>query len=148
MSDDYPTCQFVTNTDTLMESIFDGKDNPLPEELRCGRRAFFCFNSYHRHHIEAVRLLLPILDPEHANEYGWEHEHNREEWLSLFREKVGDDADHWYFLCPQHWLYHKWLRITIGIEDYISQYIWRGFCWHAPWDQLKRLFIRNPKGGQ
>jgi hypothetical protein len=44
-------------------------------------------------------------------------------------------------------LYHKWLRITIGIEDYISYYIWRGFCWHAPLDQLERLF-RNPKGGQ
>jgi hypothetical protein len=44
--------------------------------------------------------------------------------------------------------FHKWLRITIGIEDYISQYIWRGFCWHAPWDQLKRLFIRNPNGDQ
>jgi len=97
---DYPTCQFVTNTDALMESIFDGKDKPLPEELRCGHRAFFCFNSYHRHHIEAVRLLLPILDPEHAKEYGWERDLNREEWLARFREKVGDDADHWYFLCP------------------------------------------------
>jgi hypothetical protein len=68
--------------------------------------------------------------------------------IVLFREKVGDDADHWYFLCPRHWQYHRWLRITIGIEAYISQYIWRGFCWHAPWDQLKRLFIRNPKGVQ
>jgi hypothetical protein len=94
-----------------------------------------------------VRLLLPILDPEHAKEYGWEREHNREEWLALFREKVGDDADHWYFLCPRHWLYHRWLHITMGIEDYISYYIWQGFCWHAPWDQIGRLFIRNPKGG-
>jgi hypothetical protein len=144
----YPTCQFVTNTDVLMESILDGQDKPLPEEIRCGRCAFFCFNSYHRHHTEAVRLLLPILDPEHAKEYGWEHEHSREEWLAQFRKKVGDDADHWYFLCPRHWLYHKWLRITIGIEDYISYYIWRGFCWHAPWDRLWRLFIRNSKGNQ
>jgi hypothetical protein len=34
------------NTDAFMESVFDGKHKPLPEEIRCGRRAFFCFNSY------------------------------------------------------------------------------------------------------
>jgi hypothetical protein len=113
-------CQFVTNTDALMESIFDGQDKPLPEEICCGRRAFFCFNSYHRHHIEAVRLLLSILDLEHAKEFGWERNHSRGEWLALLREKVGDDADHWYFLCPRHWLYHKWLRITIGITSAIT----------------------------
>jgi hypothetical protein len=39
-------------------------------------------------------------DPEHKEEYGWERDHNREEWLAQFRENVGDDADHWYFLCP------------------------------------------------
>ena len=33
------------NTDALMKSIFVGKDKPLREEILCGRRAFFCFNS-------------------------------------------------------------------------------------------------------
>lgn len=142
----YPTCQYETNSMQIIEAVFEedkGLDD-LPESILCGRRAFICQNFYWRNQTAAVRLLLPIVDPEGSPEYSWEHDHDSKAHLKRFRETV--EGDHWRYLCPWHFVTSKWSSMWVAIEDYIERYIRRGFCWCAPWSQFKRLFVKKDDG--
>ncbi len=143
----YPICEYETNSDERVFAIFDGKSlDELPKPVHCGRRAFFCHNDYREHHIMVTRLLLPLLDLEHSPECGWERDHDRNYWLAQLRKQIGDNVNHWLYLCPRHWLYLKYLHCKIEIEDYIERYVWRGFCWCAPWHRLLSVFRGSRQG--
>ena len=142
----YPTCEYEVNSDERIFAIFEeGKGlDDLPKSVFCGRRAFFCQNWWEYRQACAVNFLLEILDPDPSAQWydgkKW-HEGNEDPLVrhqaAIKRLRDHLKGNHWRYLCIWHRLSVTCLTYKLAIEDYIERYLWRHFCWCAPWSQFK-----------